>query len=468
MPPKNQKRNGFWYFMRDFQKREESKGVQFPGGLREIQANPRCSKEWKELNEVKKQEYQDRAKKYNGSGSSVKLTSLGDPVSLIEEKLQKAKEFEENMRLEIREKLLIANNHNNIPNLSFYLIHVNYFYTKTSDDSVTDYFPAEFAVIEFSLTEGQKRNHHQIIRTKFELGYTREAIEISDATHKLTENMIEGENDFAVMYNKLVQFLRNNEKKTGKLPPIYTTSKMANIVPCLLERLTQAADVPEDTFTLYSLEYLFGTMMTYINTKFAGITNPHLIASSELEKDSFSYSPNLECDFHKTIADSSIHCSLSIIRQWVFAICDFCCNEFKVTMIPGIHLPDNKDNNAQIKSSLSRSSSLASSMQSLSCKSATGISKFYKPAYNLTPEEDRRRRDVKTPLNIIDHGELMVKQKFRLPNSLSKAMSGMSLNSPSLDETNFPAIGGGGRGRIIPKDKNFISPGGRGRGGSGK
>lgn len=58
-------------------------------------------------------------------------------------------------------------------------------------------------------------------------------------------------------------------------------------------------DVPEDTLTLYSLEYLFGTMMTYVNSKFAGIPNPHLIASSELDKDAFSYSPNLECDVSK-------------------------------------------------------------------------------------------------------------------------------------------------------------------------
>ncbi|KAF7994650.1 hypothetical protein HCN44_004122 [Aphidius gifuensis] len=469
MPPKNQKRNGFWYFSRDFQKREESKGVQFPGGLKEIMANPRCSKEWKELTEEKKQDYQSRAKKYNGSGSSVKLTSLGDPISVMEEKLQKIKEFEENMRIEIKEKLSIAHTHNTIPDLSFYLIHTNYFYTKTSDDSVIDYIPAEFAVIEFSLKEGQIRYFHQIIRTKFELGYTREALEISDASHKLTENMKQGEDDFTVMYDKLVKFLRNDDKKSGKLPAIYTTKEMANIVPCLLERLTQAAGVPEDTLTLYSLEYLFGTMMTYVSSKFAGITNPHLIASSELEKGAFSYSPDLECDFHKTIADSSIHCSLSIVRQWVFAVCDFCCGEFKITMKPGIHLPDTKDKN-QTTAPLSRSSSMASitsSMHSLSCKSATGVSKSYKPAYNLTPEEDRRRREAKTPLTIIDHGEQMMKKTHRLPNSLSKTMSGMSLNSPSLDEANFPSIGGGGRGRIIPKDKKLLSPIGRGRGGSG-
>lgn len=104
-----------------------------------------------------------------------------------------------------------------------------------------DYIPAEFAVIEFSLKEGQIRYLHQIIRTKFELGYTREALEVSDATHKLLESMKQGEDDFSLMYDKLVKFLRNDDKKSGKLPALYTTSKMANIVPCLLERLTKAA-----------------------------------------------------------------------------------------------------------------------------------------------------------------------------------------------------------------------------------
>lgn len=47
MPPKNNKKNAFYYFMLDFKKREESKGVNFPEGLKAIMNNPQCSKEWK-------------------------------------------------------------------------------------------------------------------------------------------------------------------------------------------------------------------------------------------------------------------------------------------------------------------------------------------------------------------------------------------------------------------------------------
>lgn len=180
--------------------------------------------------------------------------------------------------------------------LSFFLIHVNYFYTKTFD-SFVDYYPAEYAIVEFSLSEGQKRHLHQIVRAKFELGYTGEARELSNSTHKLTEDMPEGESNFLTMYDGLVDFLKQSKLKNGRYPSLYASSKIMKIAPGLFERITEAAGVPSDTFDLYSLEHMFGTIMSRVNDQVdLGHCNMTLIAEAELAKESFSFAPNLECD----------------------------------------------------------------------------------------------------------------------------------------------------------------------------
>lgn len=45
MPPKKQPQNAFFFFMLDYKKKQEAKGVVFPGGLKDVA--DACSEEWK-------------------------------------------------------------------------------------------------------------------------------------------------------------------------------------------------------------------------------------------------------------------------------------------------------------------------------------------------------------------------------------------------------------------------------------
>lgn len=108
-------------------------------------------------------------------------------------------------------------------------------------DNVIDYIPAEFAVVEFSLSEGVKRCCQEIITPKIEIGYTREAMEHSDEAHKIDIYRAGPETNYKDLYKKFYDFMSLGDKSLKKLPPLYTTRKMKTVVPCFFQRMTDAA-----------------------------------------------------------------------------------------------------------------------------------------------------------------------------------------------------------------------------------
>lgn len=54
-------------------------------------------------------------------------------------------------------------------------------------------------------------------------------------------------------------------------------------------------DASRNIFDLFSLEYLFGTLMLRLNEEFPESGNRASLAEAELEKDAFVWTPNIEC-----------------------------------------------------------------------------------------------------------------------------------------------------------------------------
>ncbi|XP_063972127.1 protein maelstrom homolog [Diachasmimorpha longicaudata] len=451
MPPKKAQkgRNGFWYFMQDFKKTHEQQGRVFPGGFRDIQVDPQCSKAWNELSEGEKNRYNTMADK-----GQPKLTTWGETVSSVQERLKKQQQFEAAMKADIDETIHLAQACNNIPDLVFYLIHVNYAYCRERPDTTVDYTPIEFAICEFSIVDGIKRIYHQIIKVKVELGFARLAIEHADNTHKIQENYETGEGDFKKIYHQFREFLKVTEGRTGKLPPIYTRQKFVTIVSCFLDRITIGGDVPQDIFSLYSLECLFGKLMFSCNPTVYRLCNPILLAESEFDKDSFAYYPDLECDYHRKIEGTSNHCSSSIIRQWAFLICDYCCNWFGVEMLPNVHCParpSSNDGDANLLAAGMASMKVSSEFKPSNLKSMTGVSEAYRyeKAGRTAEEEAQRRKEASlVPLEIIDYSQPVNKGlKFFRPLRPPKNMMGHGEASSQAVKQTQPTMGRG-RGGI--------------------
>ncbi|XP_011297170.1 protein maelstrom homolog [Fopius arisanus] len=459
MPPKKSK-NGFYRFMQDFKKTQEQKGKIYPEGIKDVQNDPECSKAWQQLSEKEKQRYNGTNDK--GKGQTEKLTGWGERISDILVRQKKHQEYEANMRADIEETLRLAQVCESVPDLTVYIIHVNYFYSKDLPDSSVLYIPAEIAICEFSIAEGIKRSYHQIIKSDVELGYARSTLEHCDRTHKLCPDYEYGEDDYSKIYKKFREFLKTTEEQTGKIPPIYTRQKFVTVVSCFLDRITLSAGLPKETFPLYSLECLFGKLMFMCNPDKIDrhSCNPVLLAESEFDKDSFAYSPNIECLYHHQIEGTSIHCSLAIIRQWCFIICAYCCNWFNIDIIPDVHCPAlHCTDDIDFISTSVKSLNIDKKFQPSTLKSMTGVSDKYryeKAGRTFEEEAQRRKEAMKNPLEIIDHGNNAPGEiaktfpKFyrplRPPNNLSVIFKGSDNPSTSHSSTTS-SLGATGHGK---------------------
>lgn len=139
--------------------------------------------------------------------------------------------------------------------LKFCFVHVNWFFTKLVNNTI-EYFPAEYAIGVFSLENGIEDVHHAIVSAPIPLGYKREALETSKNTHNIPIECTDEESDFAVMYEKLTNFLRSR-KIVDKYPPLYTTKSFKGAVQSLLARLC-------DSVRKYK-KYLFISSYIYFN-----------------------------------------------------------------------------------------------------------------------------------------------------------------------------------------------------------
>ncbi|XP_034949339.1 protein maelstrom 2-like [Chelonus insularis] len=447
-------RNGFYFFMLDFKAREENLGRKFPDGIKEIQKNSKCSQEWIALSDEQKKEYNDRAKQEKAMQrrTTKPLTTIGESIDSVQKQQISKLKYEEDMKQYIDNVIEQADLLNAVDTIPFYFIHVNYFYTKTALDSTVDYIPAEFAVCEFSIKSGASRLYHQIINTQIELGYAREAAEVSDTTHKLNNDLPEGEEDYKIMCNKLIHFLKHQMTSDNKLPPLYTTDNFKTVVPCLLRRMTAAAEIPDNTFDLYSLEYLFGSYMKYLNPDFPASVTPSVLAEVELTNGSitFAWAPKIECSYHLGIEGTKPFCSQAILHQWIFTFCDYCCPRLKIAMRPGINCPESEKDQ--------ECSALSDSLQYLSLKekagklkSETGVSREYQERVSFRTakeEEERRRKDTK--LTIIDHSKLAGNtvpfvdetykplKQMRRPRTLAKILDDQQ--KTAFTDKDFPSI----------------------------
>ncbi|XP_057335273.1 protein maelstrom homolog [Microplitis mediator] len=457
MPQK--KKSGYYYFMLDFKKRQENSGRKIHS-LQQIQQDERCGEEWRALSDAERKRYNDKAKERRANGEE-KLTGLGESLKVVEKQQNDQLRYEMTMKQYINDLVEQAIHFDDLDKISFYFIHVNWYYTKTDKDTnVVDYHPAEFAVVEFTLNDGAKRTYHEIIKVVIETGYTREAMEHSDATHKIDIDHKGNPTDYKELYYKLFSFLSSQSGPKEKLPVLYTSRKMKNVVPCLLKRMADAAGVPHDTFNLYSLEYLFGTLMMRLNENFPEESNRASLAEAELEKDAFIYTPNIECSYHRGIEGTGEYCSHSIVTQWGYTLCDYCCQLLNIAMRSGIHRPCSVDE-------------LASSIEQLSIKkvkkvsqlkSETGVSEAYRMKVGeRSRRDDEQRKKEGKDITIIDYSVIQeekssitipsaaaststspptkLSQSIRCPQTLSQVLKGNTDSAPALDENEFPAIG---------------------------
>lgn len=482
MSRKQKGRNGFYYFMLEWRQREEQRGRKFDS-LREVQADPRCSDEWKSLTPQEKQVYTTMAKKCKETYLD-KQTTVGESMSLVQQQQQEEEEFLEKMLSYVTTTIANGLENKTLCDTKFHFIHFNWFYIVEGKR----YAPAEYAIGEFTFRDGIKNYRHTLVRLQPELGYTLEALETSNSSHKIPCPLPEGERDFYNMYLNLVQFLEG-AKVDGKYPPLFTEKKLYEGVVSLLDQLAASANC-ENNFVVYEIELLFAKLRRVAFEEYSATANDNkfvdglidAMGQMEFLKDKFAFVPNIDCNFHKNIDGTCRYCSLAIIRQWAFTICDYCCEPLGIKMKPGVHCPENEITNDLVSSVMNIT---LNTTRYFNTTTFTGVSENHRlNVSQRTSKEEKERRTNNTPLSVIDYSQ-KTKQKtssttyerpLRPPNTKSFALAASAnkqdenlqsydANFPSFSVKSASSRSGSGRGVMLKGIPTTVKqPKGKGNG----
>lgn len=141
---------------------------------------------------------------------------------------------------------------------SYYFIAANYFCKTMTTDH---YFPAELALIRYTLADGCTRKFHSFINPgPLPPGYALEAMERSRATHRLVPppNAI-GESNYARLVADMVSFISdNNGDANVPLPPLFTDEPNVPVIQAICDGLCrEAGDTAPAMLRVYPLKPLF-------------------------------------------------------------------------------------------------------------------------------------------------------------------------------------------------------------------
>ncbi|XP_015177484.1 PREDICTED: protein maelstrom 1-like [Polistes dominula] len=333
MPNKKKKRNGFFYFMLDWRKEARKCGLIFTN-LSEVQSFPECSEAWQRLSIAEKQRYNDLATTNKLSNNYIrpKLNCRGEPIELLEQKEKELAEFNRKMRDHISNIINIGLMNENLKKVKFYFLHFNWLYITAEHD----YVPVEYAIGEFTLQDGIIRYHHKILNIKPKMGYAWQATETSRNGHKILPEFSGGETDFRRLYFEFIDFLKPAKINDDKYPPFFVTKQIYKGVPSFLDQLANAAD-RINTFTIYSIELLFTALRNAALNKKGIQAISEFIGEREFGTEKYAFEKDIECSYHENIDGGTQFCSLSLIRQWSYIICDYTCDGLEIEYRPGFN-----------------------------------------------------------------------------------------------------------------------------------
>lgn len=443
--------------MHDWAKQQERWGLSAPKNLRKLSAA--CSDDWKNLPPYEKEIYKAKAKQHKiKEGRDMKKTVIGESLASLELQEKKEQEFHQNMIRYIESIVSLGVLHDNLPKLKFLFIHTNWFCKRNIGINKYEFFPAEFAVAEFSLENGIEDVYHELLKAKIPLGWRRDAIEISQQTHQIPIDLEEGEQDFSVMYDKLTRFL--DARKTGnKYPPLFTVKDLYPAVESLLTKMIDHGRGCLKDYLIYSIEALFGEMRNAAVKKVGSCSLPLVIAEHRFAKDYFSDSRGFECEFHKII-DVTQYCSKSIVTRWGLTICDYCCEYLDIKMIEGVHRPYNEYCDINIQNEINdidhRTKNLNIDIERKQTFKVDEVSMEHKNEVSQRSNKEElswwnadtfidRVDTVKPSTSQINTATLnMPMRPLRAPKTKAQALNEIDEIVDPLNKVNFPPIGGRG------------------------
>lgn len=329
MPRNQPPRNAFYYFMMEFRDRH---GRTYRS-MKEVAdaAGPH----WKNLSKEQRRPYEEQAS--NARQKLSKLTSDGQAVEDLERqeylehvKIQEMKDY-------INNTMRIASDNGRIQDELFFIIHINTFCYCANIDR---YIPGEIAITCFNLEDGvQPQNvFHRIIKPGIlPLGYASEAKLVAEQTHQLPPPLSAEEPNIEEVFTEMKLFLSTKLRGSKRFPPLYAHEKMIKMVQNILDNWCYDLGEDRPLFKVYDLQYMFRILRNTVANQ--TIYPSDTYSAREIEKDVYAYTTGICCEVH-SVTDSFIYCSRSITIRYAYIICDNCCGDLRIILVPGAHIPD--------------------------------------------------------------------------------------------------------------------------------
>ncbi|PSN39466.1 hypothetical protein C0J52_20316 [Blattella germanica] len=335
-------KNALYYFINYYKNLIENNDELQPSGIEDICV--RASETWCKMSSLERWQYEELARKEMEKEKieckSV-IWSRGQSRTSVKEKRQV--EHCIDMLLEI-EKTIRPLRGLSLASCVFHLIDVN-FYCEQRNGTI---IPCEIAVAEFNLMDGVRQVYHTLINPgEIPLGYVYSAEKHSSETHQipLPSTEINGETNFPKILNNIKMLLL---KLKGYVPPLYTHPEdNVHIIRNVLLNFQKSADITftpvKDMFRIYPLVHLFyelrNSAARHINEKGFPELN---CAEFELEKDLYSFTRGMSCDFHEQ-TEAIQHCCMSKVRRWSYIVMGPCCEDLGIEGTSGQHYPKEAD-----------------------------------------------------------------------------------------------------------------------------
>ncbi|KAL3282473.1 hypothetical protein HHI36_005656 [Cryptolaemus montrouzieri] len=367
------------------------------------------------------------------------------------------------------------------------------------------YSPCEVAIAGFSLKQGVLNDniYHAMIKPgPLPLGYAGIANQHSNETHQIELPRIgdEVEDNQEEIFEEIFEFL-SSRRRVGseKLPVLYAAENNLSMVTSVFETWCERFQRNKELFQIYNLQCMFRILRNTVAG--SDCWQSDTMSYQEIEKDVYNYTEEIACEFHQ-MADVLVFCSRSIVVRYAYIICDNCCRDANIDLIPGCHVPSNaKVSGYQNFNYKSRKTSKRSSTRYTSDTSvredtsdvetvisigrstvwdeASSSSSICFPELSKGAVSRNNSQSVAAYSECVSPKDVMSnasgsgsyagatslktgnsgfsKRPAALPFNVTEGLGGMTLSQESMDN-HFPAIGSG-RGRNF---SNFVRGKGRG------
>lgn len=334
MGKKKAPKNAYFYYMLDFQKKQELGGNRLPLDKISVLASP----SWTKLGPNERAPYEKKAKeeKSKTKHAGERYTSHGIPYSEIDRQQRELEDREYRMKKKVEDLVVQSIDHNIAISQKYYFIMANHFCMTNSGVFV----PAELALAEFCLKYGVTKKLHTCINPDaLPLGYLHTAKVLSETEHRLPyPPNAKGEKRFDKIFESILDFVKPT---SDGIVTVFTKADNIPMLESILGQLSDATGEEAKPIDLFPLESLF----FYLKKEADKVTGDQCsihVTNMMLGLDTFDHRVGIACAFHDR-EDASKYCALSHVNRWAFIFADHLCVKMGVKLIPGIHLPEDVD-----------------------------------------------------------------------------------------------------------------------------